>query len=182
MWRDDLAKQGIVFDADLLLTPQFNLTGGRSTGGSLWGNVDYTLNIDTQKLGLWPGGFFKFQADTGFGSNVFGGIGAAVPVNTQKEPRWLSCCPVWRLRREDPELPANAAGLELHGAALSSACRNPQRHLEIPRGAASVLSPTANGRRRASSEKPAGSHLRTTSATKRISSARHGNASVKSAS
>jgi porin len=51
------------------------VSGGRSTGGDLWGNIDYALNIDTQKLGLWPGGFFKFQGDTGFGSNDGGGIG-----------------------------------------------------------------------------------------------------------
>ena len=80
--RDELAKRGIVLDVDLLLTPQVNMSGGRSIGGNLWGNVDYTLNIDTQKLGLWPGGFFKFQADTGFGSNIFQDVGAIVPVNT----------------------------------------------------------------------------------------------------
>jgi porin len=80
--RDDLGKQGVVFDVDLLLTPQVNISGGRSIGGNLWGNVDYTLNLDTQKLGLWPGGFFKFQADTGFGSNVLRDVGALVPVNT----------------------------------------------------------------------------------------------------
>src|SRR5205814_2306466 len=80
--RDDLGKQGVVFDVDLLLTPQVNMSGGRSIGGNLWGNVDYTLNLDTQKLGLWPGGFVKFQADTGFGSNVLRDVGALVPVNT----------------------------------------------------------------------------------------------------
>src|SRR3954462_6234042 len=69
--RDELGKKGIVFDVDLLMTPQIVMSGGRSTGGSFWGNVDYTLNVDTQKLGLWPGGFFKFSADTGFGSNAF---------------------------------------------------------------------------------------------------------------
>jgi porin len=80
--RDDLAKKGVVFDTDLLLTPQDVVSGGRGTGGDLWGNIDYTLNIDTQKLGLWPGGFFKFQGDTGFGSNVFKNAGTIVPVNT----------------------------------------------------------------------------------------------------
>lgn len=44
--------------------------------------MDYTLNVDTQKLGLWPGGFFKFSADTGFSSNIFGDAGTIVPVNT----------------------------------------------------------------------------------------------------
>jgi porin len=81
-WRDELGKKGIVFDVDLLMTPQVVMSGGRNTGGDFWGNVDYTLNVDTQKLGLWPGGFFKFSADTGFGSNVFGDAGTIVPVNT----------------------------------------------------------------------------------------------------
>jgi porin len=80
--RDDLAKMGIVFDIDLLGTPQVVASGGRNTGSGFWGNIDYTLNIDTQKLGLWPGGFFKFQGDTGFGSNVFKDAGTVVPVNT----------------------------------------------------------------------------------------------------
>jgi porin len=80
--RDELAKRGIVFDVDLLTTPQDVVSGGRSTGGASWGNVDYTLNIDTQKLGLWPGGSFKISADTGFGSNVFHDAGIIVPVNT----------------------------------------------------------------------------------------------------
>ena len=80
--RDDLAQHGIVFDLDVLLTPQGNLSGGRNTGGDLWGNADYTLNIDTQKLGLWSGGYFKFEADTGFGSNIFNDVGAILPVNT----------------------------------------------------------------------------------------------------
>lgn len=80
--RDDLAKMGVVFDADLLLTPQDVVSGGRSTGANFWGNADYTLNLDTQKMGLWPGGFFKFEADTGFGSNVLKGSGAIIPVNT----------------------------------------------------------------------------------------------------
>ena len=80
--RDDLAKMGVVFDVDLLGTPQDVVSGGRSTGSGFWGNIDYTLNIDTQKLGLWPGGFFKFQGDTGLGSNVFHDAGTLVPVNT----------------------------------------------------------------------------------------------------
>jgi porin len=80
--RDDLAKKGVVLDVDLLTTPQDVLSGGRRTGGNFWGNVDYTLNVDTQKLGLWPGGFLKIEGDTGFGSNVFNNSGAIVPVNT----------------------------------------------------------------------------------------------------
>jgi porin len=80
--RDELGKKGIVLDVDLLLTPQIVMGGGRNTGGDFWGNMDYTLNVDTQKLGLWPGGFFKVSADTGFGSNAFQDAGTIVPVNT----------------------------------------------------------------------------------------------------
>src|SRR5262245_4733779 len=31
--RDDLGKKGIVFDVDLLLTPQIVMSGGRNSGG-----------------------------------------------------------------------------------------------------------------------------------------------------
>jgi porin len=80
--RDELGKKGVVLDVDLLVTPMDVLSGGRSTGGRTWGNVDYTLNVDTQKLGWWPGGFLMLEADTGFGSNLFANSGALVPVNT----------------------------------------------------------------------------------------------------
>ena len=80
--RDDLAKKGIVFDIDLLPSPQGVATGGREPGEDFWGNVDYTLNVDTGKLGLWPGGFIHVWADTGFGRNVFKDAATIVPVNT----------------------------------------------------------------------------------------------------
>jgi hypothetical protein len=80
--RDELGKKGVIFDVDLLLTPQSVMTGGRDTGSEFWGNADYTLNVDTGKLGLWPGGFLKVSADSGFGHNVLGESGAIVPVNT----------------------------------------------------------------------------------------------------
>ena len=80
--RDELGKKGVVFDVDLLLTPQGVLSVGRDTGWEFWGNADYTLNIDTGKLGLWPGGFFKFMGESSFGDTVLRGSGALIPVNT----------------------------------------------------------------------------------------------------
>jgi porin len=80
--RDEMGKKGVVFDVDLLATPMDVVSGGRSTGGNTWGNVDYTLNLDTQKAGLWPGGFLMVSADTGFGTNINRNSGAIVPVNT----------------------------------------------------------------------------------------------------
>lgn len=80
--RDELGKKGVVLDVDALLSPQGVLTGGKDTGWDFWGNADYTLNIDTGKLGLWPGGFFRFYADTSFGDSVQSRTGALIPVNT----------------------------------------------------------------------------------------------------
>ena len=80
--RDEVGKKGVVLDLDLLLTPQYVASGGRSTGGDFWSNAEYTLNIDTGKLGLWPGGFIKFAGNSGFGSNAFRDSAATVPVNT----------------------------------------------------------------------------------------------------
>jgi porin len=71
-----------VLDVDFLLTPQWVASGGRSTDAEFWGNADYTLNLDTGKLGLWPGGFLHVWADSGFGHNVFKASGTIVPLNT----------------------------------------------------------------------------------------------------
>src|SRR5580704_9848211 len=79
--RDEMATKGVVLDVDLLISPMDNLSGGKGTGGDTWGNADYTLNIDTQKLGLWPGGFFKLSGDSSFGTAV-NNTGAVVPINT----------------------------------------------------------------------------------------------------
>ena len=62
----------------------------------------------------------------------------------EEERRRLDHHPVRRLRRQDSELPADHEGLELHGAALSSARGDPERQVEIPGGAAGEL--TGRGR------------------------------------
>ncbi len=80
--RDELGRKGVVLDVDLYLTPQAVLTGGHDTGVDFWGNAEYTLNVDTGKLGLWPGGFLKVSASSGFGDSISHDSGALVPVNT----------------------------------------------------------------------------------------------------
>jgi porin len=79
--RDELGAKGVVLDVDVLATPMDVVSGGTSNGGNAWGNVDYTLNLDTQKLGLWPGGFAKVSVDTSFGTAV-NNSGAIIPINT----------------------------------------------------------------------------------------------------
>jgi porin len=79
--RDEMAKKGVELDANMLLLPGGAATGGKETGAEFWGNVDYTLNIDTDKLGLWPGGFFKFEGVSSFGNTLYDQVGAIVPSN-----------------------------------------------------------------------------------------------------
>ena len=73
--RDEMGKRGLVLDLDLLQVPQGVGTGGRET------LAEYTLNVDTQKLGLWPGGFLNVMAMTNFGDNVNNASGALVSPN-----------------------------------------------------------------------------------------------------
>ncbi len=79
--RDELAKKGVVLDADMYLLPQGVITGGKNSTADFWGNVDYSLNLDMGKMGLWPGGFFKFQGVSSFGNSLFNEVGAVVPTN-----------------------------------------------------------------------------------------------------
>src|SRR5262245_27712572 len=54
--RDDLGRKGVVIDLDLLQVPQGVITGGQDDVAKYGGLAEYTLDVDTQKLGLWPGG------------------------------------------------------------------------------------------------------------------------------
>ena len=78
--RDGLGTKGVVIDVDVTAAPMGVLSGGKNTGGETWGNADYTLNLDTQKMGLWRGGFLNVSVDTSFGT-ALNNAGGAVPVN-----------------------------------------------------------------------------------------------------
>jgi len=79
--RDAMAKKGVVLDLDLYWMPQTITSGGKDEDSGSWGNAIATLNVDTQKAGLWAGGFFKVQTVTSFGDNVMRDTGAMVPAN-----------------------------------------------------------------------------------------------------
>ncbi len=79
--RDKMAKKGIVWEADMFLLPQGVASGGTGTGAAFWGNIDYSLNLDTKKMGLWPGGFFKFEAITSFGHTIDDNAGTIISAN-----------------------------------------------------------------------------------------------------
>ena len=79
--RDEMGKKGVVLDANMFLLPGGVVSGGYKTGAQVWGNVDYTLNLDTEKMGLWPGGFFKFEGISSFGNSLYNNVGALVSSN-----------------------------------------------------------------------------------------------------
>jgi porin len=79
--RDEMGKKGVVMDLDLLQFPQGVMTGGRNTVAEYSGLAEYTLNIDSQKMGLWPGGLLNVMAMSSFGDNVNNASGALVSPN-----------------------------------------------------------------------------------------------------
>jgi len=79
--RDAMAKKGIVLDMDAYWMPQSIISGGKDSASSDWGNAIMTLNVDTNKLGLWPGGFFKVQTVTSFGDTLLKQSGSIAPAN-----------------------------------------------------------------------------------------------------
>ena len=56
-------------------------SGGRNEVATYWGLAEYTLNVDTQKLGLWPGGFLRVQGMSSFGQNINHASGALLSPN-----------------------------------------------------------------------------------------------------
>ena len=79
--RDDMAKKGVTLDLDLYWMPQTIISGGKDETSESWGNAIATLNVDTGKAGLWPGGHFKVQTVTSLGDNLMRDTGAMVPAN-----------------------------------------------------------------------------------------------------
>jgi porin len=94
--RNELAKKGLTFDLSVTQIYQ-GVTGGGTqpgrflprpgSGDRTWqynGTGDFLFNLDTQKLGLWPGGFFTLEAEGNWGNNANTNLqsGGIVPVNS----------------------------------------------------------------------------------------------------
>lgn len=82
--RNDLAKKGVIFDINLTQVGMGVISGGKDTGWEYGSRGNLTLNIDTQKLGLWPGGFFMMEVEGNFGNDVNFNTGALMPVNSSQ--------------------------------------------------------------------------------------------------
>ncbi len=60
------------------------VAGGKSTAWQYGGRTDLIGNLDTQKLGLWPGGFATLEVEGNFGTAINLNSGAIDPVNTNQ--------------------------------------------------------------------------------------------------
>lgn len=78
--RTDLAQKGVFLD--VYSTSAFqSVSGGLNPGGAFIQNVQVSLNVDTGRAGLWPGGILHVTAQARYGSqnaDVFG-AGTMVP-------------------------------------------------------------------------------------------------------
>ena len=89
--RNELAARGVTLDMSLTQAAQGIVHGGKDTdwqyGG---GRGDIILNVDTQKLGLWPGGFLNMEAEGNFipddtlRKSINGRTGALMFVNSNQ--------------------------------------------------------------------------------------------------
>ena len=82
--RNELAAKGITFDATLTQIGQGVVTGGKDGAWEYGARGNLTTNLDTQKLGLWPGGFLTLEVEGNFDDAVNGKTGALSPANTNQ--------------------------------------------------------------------------------------------------
>lgn len=88
--RNYLANKGVIFDLTLTQIFQGILGGGKSEGAEWGARGDLTITVDTQKLGLWPGGFLTLEfegnvsTEPPIADSVNGQTGALMPVNTNQ--------------------------------------------------------------------------------------------------
>src|SRR6266536_649838 len=60
--RNQLAEKGVTFDLSITQVGQGVVGGGKSGAWQYGGRGDIVMNIDSGKLGLWPGGFLNLEA------------------------------------------------------------------------------------------------------------------------
>jgi len=89
--RNEMAARGVTLDMNLTQVVQGIVHGGKDTGWQYGGGRgDINLKVDTQKLGLWPGGFFALEVEGNFTpyDNILdstnGETGALMPVNSSQ--------------------------------------------------------------------------------------------------
>jgi porin len=81
--RTKMANNGVQLDMDNVHTFQSVSGGGLDSTSRYLGNAEIVLKLDSQKMGLWPGGFLLVRGEAPFGTGVNLATGAVLPVNTR---------------------------------------------------------------------------------------------------
>jgi porin len=68
--RNQLADKGLTLDITYSQVYQGVVNGGLHDEWKYGGRGDLNFNLDTQKLGLWPGGFFNILAQGDYGESL----------------------------------------------------------------------------------------------------------------
>jgi porin len=82
--RNEWAAKGVTFDINLTQTGMSVVSGGKHQGWEYSGRGDLTLKMDTQKLGLWPGGFFTVEVEGNYNKSINLDTGSLSAVNTSQ--------------------------------------------------------------------------------------------------
>ena len=83
--RNELAAKGVTLDMSITQVGQGVVGGGKNGAWEYGGRGDLVLNLDSGKLGLWPGGFFNFEMEGNWASSVNPKTGALMAVNTNQQ-------------------------------------------------------------------------------------------------
>ena len=98
-FRNEWAEKGVTFDFNITQIGQGVVNGGTSGAWQYGGRGDLTINLDSQKLGLWPGGFFNLELEGNWARSVNPNTGALMPVNTNQilpePPGGIFGVPAW---------------------------------------------------------------------------------------
>jgi porin len=69
-WRTKLADRGVTLNVDMVQAYRGIVDGGRDENDAYGGSADYELRVETERLGLWPGGFLSVFGESRFGKSV----------------------------------------------------------------------------------------------------------------
>ena len=86
--RTELAAKGVTLDMSITQVGQGVVGGGKNGAWEYGGRGDFILNLDSGKLGLWPGGFFNFEMEGNWTSSVNSKTGALMPVTATSFFHW----------------------------------------------------------------------------------------------
>ena len=81
-WRTKLADRGVTLSVDMLQAYRGVVDGGLDENDAYGGSADYELHVETERLGLWPGGFLTVFAESRFGKSINADAGLLLAPDT----------------------------------------------------------------------------------------------------